>query len=358
MMHPYNHLPPHQFWRSGITNYPAAHHQFDVGKKFSFVWKDRFVTAGSCFAQHFSKHLQAKGGNLIQQERPHPLLTADAKESYSKFSARYGNIYTNRQLLELLQQAIGEKNVIEDFAQQPDGKVIDLLRPRAIPDGFSTTESARLDRQFHLQCVGEMLKEMSVFVFTMGLTEAWLNSEHGHTYPVCPGTVAGDYKKDLHCFHNFDYQECYEDLHQAIEIIHRINPKARILLTISPVSLVATAEDRHVMVSSVSSKSILRACADKIVRRFDWVDYFPSYEIITGSASKGRFWETDSREVSAEGVAAVMDTFFNSRLGEQPHDAIDHSTGHSQNANPPEIDIDRLIDTECEEMFLDPNPKT
>jgi len=46
------------------------------------------------------------------------------------------------------------------------------------------------------------------------------------------------------------------------------------------------------------------------VRRYGWVDYFPSYEIITGSHAAGRYYESDAREVSHLGVAHAMRCFF------------------------------------------------
>jgi hypothetical protein len=64
-----------------------------------------------------------------------------------------------------------------------------------------------------------------------------------------------------------------------------------------------------VLVSTVASKSVLRAAIDELVHQHPEIAYFPSFEIITGPQSKGRFYESDMREVSAEGVATVMTLF-------------------------------------------------
>ena len=81
------------------------------------------------------------------------------------------------------------------------------------------------------------------------------------------------------------------------------------MLTVSPVPLVATYEDRHVLVSTVASKAILRAVADELVRRDPSIGYFPSFEIVTGPQTGGRFYAEDLREVTPEGVACVMALF-------------------------------------------------
>jgi hypothetical protein len=82
-----------------------------------------------------------------------------------------------------------------------------------------------------------------------------------------------------------------------------------VLLTVSPVPLIATYEDRHVLVSTTYSKSVLRVAADKLCRAFEGVDYFPSYELITGNFSGGRYFEPDLRSVNEMGVDHAMRLF-------------------------------------------------
>ena len=88
-----------------------------------------------------------------------------------------------------------------------------------------------------------------------------------------------------------------------------MNPGVRVLLTVSPVPLIATFEDRHVLVSTTYSKSVLRVAAQAACDGSDRVDYFPSYEIITGSPTGGMYFEEDSREVNSIGVAHAMRSF-------------------------------------------------
>jgi hypothetical protein len=55
---------------------------------------------------------------------------------------------------------------------------------------------------------------------------------------------------------------------------------------------------------------MLRAVASELVATQPRVDYFPSYEIITHSAYKGRFFAPNLRSVLPEGVGHVMAQFF------------------------------------------------
>jgi hypothetical protein len=87
------------------------------------------------------------------------------------------------------------------------------------------------------------------------------------------------------------------------------------------VPLIATAEPRHVLVSTSFSKAALRVAADEAERWYGHVHYFPSYEIITSPVHEGRYWADDLRQVTELGVAHVMRVFSSHFLGLADADA-------------------------------------
>jgi hypothetical protein len=125
-------------------------------------------------------------------------------------------------------------------------------------------------------------------------------------FPLAPGVVGSGENAADYRFENFRVAGMVDDMAQFIERFRVVNPTARIILTVSPVALVATYEDRHVLVSTTASKAALRTVADEIAAEFDNVAYFPSYEIITGPHARGRFFADDLRDVTPEGVQHVM----------------------------------------------------
>ncbi len=127
--------------------------------------------------------------------------------------------------------------------------------------------------------------------------------------PVAPGVVAGQYEAKRYQFLNLSVGQVKAHLEQFVEQVLTVTPEVEIILTVSPVPLVATYESRHVLVSTTLSKSVLRAAADEIERKFDRVIYFPSYEIITSSANGGRYFDDDLRQVNELGVSHVMRLF-------------------------------------------------
>ncbi len=151
---------------------------------------------------------------------------------------------------------------------------------------------------------------MNVFIFTLGLTEAWVDKRTGRVFPTAPGTIAGDFDPGIYEFKNFSYDEIRADFVEFLDLVRARNPDLKIILTVSPVPLTATATDNHVLVATTYSKSVLRAVAGSLADAYPDVDYFPSYEMIASPLSLGFFYEANMRAVNPGGVAAVMVFFF------------------------------------------------
>ncbi len=313
---PYHNIPDSALWRRSISNVAPSEVDPVVHVKFSIGPDSKLVTAGSCFAQHISRNLKKADYNFHVTEPGHPLLSAEQKVryNYGTFTARFGNVYTARQLVQLIERAYGRFSPVDDCWIDGD-KHVDPFRPYIQPGGFSSSQEYDADREVHFAAVREMVESFDVFVFTLGLTESWINTQDGAVYAACPGCGVGEHDTERHQFHNFDVFEVIEDLEKFVAICREKNPSGKILFTVSPVPLIATFEPRHVLTSTVYSKSVLRVAAQTMSDRHDHIDYFPSYEIITGSFSSGRYFEPDRREVSKIGVSHAMHSFFKNYLG-------------------------------------------
>ena len=354
-MHPYSNLPAQHFWRTFVSETPWRELPLGGEAKFQLQGDTKIATAGSCFAQHIARYLAQAGRSTYIAEQPHPLSAEFGGEtdSYKLFSARYGNVYTARQCLELLQQAMDWRPMIEDFTEQ-DGRIFDLLRPNAVPNGFTSHAEARADRVFHLACVRKMFREADVFVFTLGLTESWYHAEEGHTYPVCPGTARGTFGPGVHKFHNLTHAEVVAELEVLLEGFKRVNPELKVIFTVSPVPLVATHTQHNVLVASSYSKSVLRAACGEVEQRHGHVQYFPSFEIVGHTASFGQYLASDLREVTERGVSHVMASFFSTFYSEKPRSENGATRGTSADeglAAPAEHTRTGVAEVECEEMF-------
>ncbi|AHE56566.1 hypothetical protein NX02_24795 [Sphingomonas sanxanigenens DSM 19645 = NX02] len=321
---PYRGLPAYQFWRRSISG--VEHHRIDpvTHTRFKIGRNARVGTAGSCFAQHISRRIMASGFNYFVTEAGDDIDEAQrGKRNYGTFSARYGNVYTTVQLLQLFEEAFGQRVPRDRAWPRPDGRFIDPFRQQIEPDGFADEAAVIADRDRHLAAVRRLFEETDIFVFTLGLTEAWRSREDGSVFSAAPGVVGGTFDESRHAFVNFDLAETYGALKTFLEKFHALNPVARVLLTVSPVPLIATYEPRSVLVSTTYSKAVLRVAAEMALKQFDWVDYFPSYEIITGSFSGGLYYEPDRREVNALGVSHAMRCFMQNYIDGRDPKAAD-----------------------------------
>jgi len=368
--HPYKTLPDKAFWKRSVAR-PERNDVDPVGEFNIRIEQDtKVATAGSCFAQHIARYLKNSGFCYYVTEPGHPILSEATKvqNNYGLYSARYGNIYTARQLLQLFQRAYGLFTPQEDVWQEADDVFLDPFRPSSQPGGFISEAEMRADRAQHLAAVRHMFETLDIFVFTLGLTECWRSMQDGAVFPICPGVEGGTFDPSRHQFYNQTADDVVRDFSTFLFHLARVNPKAQIILTVSPVPLMATAEPgAHVLSATTYSKSVLRVAAETLRRQYDHVHYFPSYEVITGSYNRGAYYAGDMRNVLEDGVSHVMRLFMHYASERYSTDNSGAPTLGPSNVIPPApalapshqstdaflAQAQRLVEVECDEIGLD-----
>jgi hypothetical protein len=351
---PYTHLPDRSFWRRAVAQVPAP----DVDPAGDFDLRigtdTKVATAGSCFAQHIARHLSNSGFHYYVAEQGHPILSAAVRseQNYGLYSCRYGNIYTARQLLQLIQRAYGEFAPVEDVWETAPGVIVDPFRPTTQHGGFASEGEMRLDRAQHLAAVRRMFETLDVFVFTLGLTEAWRSRADGAVFPLCPGVQGGTFDPERHEYYNQPVEDVIADLTEFHDKLLSVNRRAQVILTVSPVPLVATAEPgQHVLAATTYSKSVLRIAAETMRRQFANVHYFPAYEVVTGAYNRGAYFADDLRSVREEGVAHVMRLFME-HASDKSERTPTKSAAAPSNDRYREMS-EQLVEVECDEIALD-----
>jgi len=266
---PYSSLPDHRFWRKAVTSLPPFALDPIIRTPFKISPQDKVATAGSCFAQEIAMRLQASGFHYYLAEQPPAGMSADEalRRNYSMYSCRYGNLYTTAQLLQLIDRAYGRFTPQLDFWNRPeDGRFVDPFRPRIEPDGA--------------------------------------------ILQLAPGVAGGEWDPNVYEFYNMTVSEVVRDFTAAVDRIREVNPNVRIVLSVSPVGIIATYEDRHVIESNCAVKAILRAAADEVVRARPNIAYLPSYDLATVSPNVPMFYREDTRRINPYGVDRAMRVFF------------------------------------------------
>jgi len=350
-MHPYKSFPERQFWNRAVSRTPWAEVFLGEPAKFRIGRDARVASAGSCFARRIAEHLIASGYNYQVVEACHPMMASiGADYGYGVFSCRYGNIYTARQLRQLFEEALGLRPPILHLGQRGADDFVDFLRPNVAKAGFSSVAEAKADRLYHLGRVREMIEQMEVFVFTLGLTEAWADPGRDVVYGSHPGVFLDSLQSDHIVAVNAEYPEVVADLERVLDLAAQASKCGgpRTILTVSPVALAATHQPQHVLSATSYSKSVLRAAAGKLAASRADVDYFPSYEIFALAQSFGQFLAEDLRDVSPRGVEVAMRVFSDMFLDGQAAPAPAAAAPKPPPAAEPEMP--NLAQAECDEV--------
>lgn len=351
---PYDGLGPRAFWRTAVATRGPGRLRELHDPRFRIAPSARVFTAGSCFAQHVHRALAAAGFGVIDAEPALPGVAPEvsARFFYGTFSARFGNLYTARQFLQLIEEARGLRRPAHPVWTR-DQRFFDALRPNVDPGGHASAGAVRASRDDHLAAVAGALDQADVVIFTLGLTEAWHDPESGTIFPSAPGVLADPPAGARISFLPLGHDAVLADLRALLAALRSRRPDIRLILTVSPVPLTATATGGHVLVASTASKAILRAAAASLMAEDEGVDYFPSYEIITNPAARGRFFAANLRSPTATGVRVVMEQFLQAHQGGVPAGAAGTPPPAAATAAPAEA-LEEDDDAICDEVLNDP----
>ncbi|WP_332692589.1 GSCFA domain-containing protein [Bosea sp. (in: a-proteobacteria)] len=277
-------------------------------------------TMGSCFAREVENILMTRGLPLLLRGHGVP---AEHFESWNEESGRGGganrgelsrgalNKYSVRSMAhELKRVLLNESYPDEGLIELAAGQWFD---PHASGLRLLGRDEAFANRQ-RLLAATSTIKDARICFFTLGLTETWLDSQTGLAMNIHPGPNWLARMPERFRFVDYGYDATLSDMLETIQLVRQhCHPEMRFIVTVSPVPLGATFKDADVIVANSGSKSVLRAVAEELYRRFDFVDYFPSYEIVLNSPRAIAF-EEDQLHVARNMVAQVMTTFQESYL--------------------------------------------
>jgi thioredoxin-like negative regulator of GroEL len=282
---------------------PIARPGFKV--PFRIQPNSSIFTVGSCFARHVEDELIRRGFHL-------PMRDVAVEDSAVLNNYGAPSIYNE------LAWAFGERPYVvnDHIVEVSPGKYADLhLSPGRRPQPFEEV----LARREAISNAYRRSAECAVVIMTLGLVELWFDTRTGYYLNVGPRPSQIRAEPDRFELHVLSFEDCHDYLERAIQIlIKHGRPDLRILLTVSPVPLTETHRDEDVIVANMYSKSVLRAVAETVIARHDFISYYPSYESVMYSDRKVA-WMDDMVHVR-QGIVSVnvgrmVDAFIGSDQG-------------------------------------------
>ncbi len=274
---------------------PTCRPSFTIGET------DTIFAIGSCFARNVEKSLEAAGKRVLSREfelGPIGESLGDAANFFNKYSI---HSVTNEIRWALERDTFPGEAILYPLGK---GKYCD---PQLGIAKLEFPVSEILDfRHRYLDAVAQVA-EADVIILTLGYVETWYDTELDLYLNVSPPAPLVKASPDRFEFRVLSYGDVIEGLNELYEVLlrHRKKP-LKMLVTVSPVPLLATFRDMDVLVANAYSKSVQRAALDEFLIGKDGVDYFPSYEFVILSNPTVAWSRGDFRHVSPDIVNRIM----------------------------------------------------
>lgn len=238
------------------------------------------ITAfGSCFAANISKWLSARNYRVLSKK----------DEAARAYIVRMGEGMVNtHSIRQQFEWALEGKQPLSELWHGYDAK------------SFGYDPEVREETR-------AMFLNTEVFILTLGLSEVWYDKITNEVF--WRAVPQENYDPQRHGFRLVRTEENYQNLRAIVELVKKHIPGAKIILTLSPIPLVATFRPMACTSANSASKGSLRMAVDQLISEANGKDvfYWPSYEIVLdGFAQK---WKPDRRHVKEPILDFIMTLF-------------------------------------------------
>lgn len=213
----------------------------------------RITAFGSCFAANISKWL-GKRNYRVSTKDP------DAQNAYV---VRIGEGMVNSFVIRQQFEWAWENRTFEESLWHGYDKEV-----------YSYDESVRTQTK-------DLFDNTDVFVLTFGLSEVWYDAETNNVF--WRSVPKEFYDPERHLFRVSTVEENRDNIDAIYQLIRKHRPDAKIIVTLSPIPLIATFRGESCITANSVSKSVLRVAIDEVMRARKaegYLHYWPSYELI------------------------------------------------------------------------------
>jgi tetratricopeptide (TPR) repeat protein len=268
-----------------------------LSPSFQLTPGEKIYTTGSCFARNVEDALARRGFDVVNRE------IAQHGPEFAALRRAILNNYGIPSMFNELDWALNPAAPFDEdghFLKLSSGKYIDVhLAPRIRPAAIEVVR----ERRRLIIAAARRVVECSTIVMTLGLVEAWFDRQTGRYVNYTPPRTIVEAQAGRFELHVLDYNTALEYMRKLIELLKvHGRPGHRILLTVSPVPLLATFTRQDVLLANTYSKSLLRVIAEVVCGDNNHIDYYPSYESVTLSDRK-LAWMDDQHHVRDDVIA-------------------------------------------------------
>jgi len=283
-----------------------------ISPGFKLQPEDRVFAIGSCFARGIESALVGQGMEVLSRAVEFDSIPAINDELKLGFTNKYNTFSIYNEL----------RWALDPNAEFPGNSVVHIgngifYDPHTNPALELGELDETLRRRELIRSVTRRVSKCRVVVITLGLVEVWRDK----TANVFINRVIPDMLSVYPDRYEL-YTTNFADNLSQLEAIHALlkqfgHHDVQIIVTVSPVPLIATFSGEDVVVANTYSKSLLRTAAQEWAAKYGNVHYFPSYEIVTNSDPR-LTWEEDRRHVKGQIVQHIMRLFLRNYFSGSP----------------------------------------
>jgi GSCFA family len=282
----------------------------EIEPKFKLRPQDKFYAIGSCFARGI-EHMLVQRRIAVESVAPEFVNLQPVNKEVTGLG--FTNKYNTFSMLNELRWALDPEAVFpaDSIVQVTESTWFD---PHITPTLELAGLQETLDRRAMMQTVSKRIANCRAVIITLGLVEVWRDCEMDVYTNSTPARSVLKTQPKRYEFHLTSFAQNWANLEAIHALLTRYcHPEVRIVITVSPVPLMATFSKMDVVVANTYGKSLLRAVAQEWAAAHVNVDYFPSYEIVQNS-NRPAVWERDLRHVTGAGVQHIMELFLQEYL--------------------------------------------
>lgn len=153
--------------------------------------------------------------------------------------------------------------------------------------------------QHQVAAVHSFLQHTDYLLLTYGTAWAYTRRDTGEVVANCHKQPAAQFEKTL-----LSTEAIVASFASTLAALRAQYPTLRVMLTVSPV--------RHIkdtLVLNSVSKSVLRVACHTLQERFDYVEYFPAFELMLDDLRDYRFYKSDMLHPTEEAEAYIWQQF-------------------------------------------------
>lgn len=247
--------------------------------------QDKLLMIGSCFTENIGKYLNAHFFDVLVNPT--------------------GIVFDTLSIARHLKR-IATKQLIEE-------KELSLFNELYFHWDFHTSfsstskESTLQEINNFISLAHQQLMEADVLFLTFGTSFSYFHKESDSFVSNCHKVPAPSFNKEL-----IGIDKMYSVMENIISELRELNPKLRIVTTVSPVR-----HSKDGLVQNNRSKARLIELISLLEDKFDHVDYFPAYELQIDVLRDHRFYDVDLVHPNYAATEYIFSQFVESYLDDE-----------------------------------------